>query len=341
MEPMVAIFWPAGEEVLQTAAQYGIKNVLVYGGPGSQHMTYQDYVAMRMKIESYDLKLAAIEGGFAPQLDYHDVMFGGPKQDELIEDLLTQVRDMGRAGIPINGYNWMPNSWGRAQSTMVRGGALGTGYDYEWENSRRPSTFGEDMDEDSMWDALEYWIKAVTPVAEEVGMLCGIHPDDPPVPQRGGVPSLLRNFAAYKRLVEIVDSDYNAIEFCQGTFSEMPGEDIYEMIDYFGKRNKILYVHFRNVTAQAPAFNEEFINTGYVNMKKAMRTYSDAGFTGNFIDDHCPLMVNDDDFPGNLGGYRSRLFAQGYIAGVIESVKKEVEYGGPVDMNAVRKGASS
>ena len=52
-------------------------------------------------------------------------------------------------------------------------------------------------------------------------------------------------------------------------------------------------------------------------------------------------MVDDTDFPGNLGGYRSRLFAQGYIAGVIESVKKEVEYGGPVDMSAAGKGASS
>ena len=72
-----------------------------------------------------------------------------------------------------------------------------------------------------------------------------------------------------------------------------------------------------------------------------MRTYRDAGFTGNFIDDHCPLMVDDTDFPGNLGGYRSRLFAQGYIAGVIESVKKEVEYGGPVDMSAAGKGALS
>jgi len=34
------------------------------------------------------------------------------------------------------------------------------------------------------------------------------------------------------------------------------------------------------------------------------------------------------------------LFAQGYISGVIESVKKEVEYGGPVDMSKVTKGAN-
>ena len=52
------------------------------------------------------------------------------------------------------------------------------------------------------------------------------------------MPGLFRSFDAFKRLVEIVDSDYNAIEFCQGTFFEMPGEDIYEMIDYFGNRNK-------------------------------------------------------------------------------------------------------
>ena len=341
MEPMVALHGNPTDEVLQVAAQFGIQNILVYGGPGTAHMKYHEYVALRMKIESYGLKLAAIEGGFSPQLEYHDVIFGGPKQDELIDDLLVQVRDMGRAGIPIYGYNWMPNSWGRAQPTIVRGGALGTGYDYDWENSRRPATFPEEnITEDQMWDALEYWIKAVTPVAEEVGMRCGIHPEDPPVPQRGGVPGLFRSFNAFKRLVEITDSDYNAIEFCQGTFSEMPGEDIYEMIEYFGTRNKIMYVHFRNVSGQAPSFNEEFINTGYVNMKKAMRTYRDAGFTGNFIDDHCPLMTEDEDFPGNLGGYRSRLFAQGYIAGVIESVKKEVEYGGPVDMSKVVKGAN-
>ena len=70
MEPMVAIFNPVGDEVLQTAVQYGIKNILVYGGPGTQHMSYQDYVTMRMRIESFGLKLAAIEGGFAHGRDF-------------------------------------------------------------------------------------------------------------------------------------------------------------------------------------------------------------------------------------------------------------------------------
>ncbi len=68
----------------------------------------------------------------------------------------------------------------------------------------------------------------------------------------------------------VYDSPSNAIEFCQGTFSEMEGEDIYQMIEYFTERQKVLYVHFRNVSGTVPKFNEEFINTGYVNMKRAM-----------------------------------------------------------------------
>lgn len=334
MEPAVAIREP-NDEVLQTAAQFGIKNIVVYSGPGSPGVGKPrkdscDYVTLRMRLESFGLKLVAIEGGFSPHRKYDDVVFGGPKRDELIEELLAEVRDMARAGVPIWGYNWMPNSWGRAYPSRTRGGAMATGYDWEWEQARRPLTFGVEIDEGRMWEALEYWIKALTPVAEEEGIRCGIHPDDPPVPQRAGVPGLLRSFDAFKKLMSFYESDYNAIEFCQGTFSEMPGEDIYEMIDYFARRDKVLYVHFRNVTGWAPKFHEEFINTGYVDMKRAMRTYRDAGYKGCFIDDHCPIMKDDTPFPGNLGGYRSRLFAQGYIQGLIESVTKEVAYGGPV-----------
>ena len=87
---------------------------------------------------------------------------------------------------------------------------------------------------------LEYWIKIITPIAEEEGIRLGIHPCDPPVEQLGGVPQLLRSFDSYKRLISIVESPSNAIEFCQGTFSEMEGDNIYEMIRYFGERGKIL-----------------------------------------------------------------------------------------------------
>ena len=75
------------------------------------------------------------------------------------------------------------------------------------------------------------------------------------------------------------------------------------------------------MSAQVPAFNEEFINTGYVDMHRAMRVYHEAGYDGVFMDDHCPLITGDAEFPGNWGGYRSRVFAQGYIQAMLEAVR--------------------
>ncbi|MDP6666777.1 MAG: mannonate dehydratase [Dehalococcoidia bacterium] len=326
----------ATDEVLQTSVQLGVNNLVFYGGPGmgvlpgtdqphgKDRNTYEDYVAFRERVESFGLKIAACEGGFVAAAKYHDVAFGGPGRDKLIDELAAEIADMGRAGIPILGYHWMPASVWRSGNTQVRGAADATAWDSDSDEMapiQEISIPGHyDLSRENMWECLEYWIRAITPVAEEAGIRLGIHPDDPPVPELGGVPRLLGSFDAYKRLTSIVDSPSNAIEFCQGTFSEMEGEDIYEMIRFFAGRKKVLYVHFRNVSARVPRFNEEFINTGYVDMKRAMETYNAAGYDGVFMDDHCPLITGDTDFPGNWGGYRSRIFAQGYIQAMLEAV---------------------
>ena len=244
-------------------------------------------------------------------------MLGGPNRDEQIENMIYTIRNIARAGIPIFGYNWMPSHVWRTPPYLIRGGAIATAFDLEFAK-KIPFTHDREYFEDEMWNHLEDWIKIITPIAEEEGIRLGIHPCDPPVKKLGGIPQLLRSFDSYKRLIEIYPSDSNAIEFCQGTFSEMEGEDIYQMIRYFGERKKILYVHFRNVSAQVPSFHEEFVNTGYVDMFKAMKIYSEVGFDGFFIDDHVPATFQDTGW-----GHRGRAFANGYIQGLIEAVKKD------------------
>ena len=328
--------WAIGnitEEVIKTSKQLGVENIIHYGGPGQtdwlgRGRTYQEYKDLINKLNSNDLNLVSFEGGFVGNPHYWDVVTGGPKRDELIEDLISQIRDMARAGVPAYGYNWMPLGWVRSDPIEIRGKANATAFNFSSNNlffggKKNIKSIGESnlLTKEILWENLEYWIKAVTPVAEEEGIRLGIHPDDPPVDEVGGVPRIMTNFEAFKRLIEIYPSDHNAIEFCQGTFSEMD-EDIYEMIEYFASRNKILYVHFRNVSAPNPNnFHEEFINTGYVDMHKAMKIYKDAGYEGCFMDDHCPDIENDKEFPGNLGGYRSRIFAQGYIQGLLDSIR--------------------
>ena len=329
----------ATDEVLELSAQLGVKNIVVYGGSGldaqigstdvriDYRNTFDDYVAIHKRMESYGLNLVACEGGFLAHPKYHDLVFGGPKRDAIIDGLASEITDMGRAGIPIFGYHWMPAYVWRSEAVKIRDGADATAWDSNSLNQfaiQEISIAGHyDVSIENMWNCLEYWIKAITPVAETAGIRLGIHPDDPPVPELARIPRLLGSFEAFKRLVAIMDSPSNAIEFCQGTFSEMEGEDIYQMIEYFTRRQKVLYVHFRNVSGTVPKFNEEFTNTGYVNMKRAMEIYHAAGYAGVFMDDHCPLVNHDAEFPGNWGGYRSRVFAQGYIQAMIEAVTVE------------------
>ncbi len=231
------------------------------------------------------------------------------------------VRSIARAGIPIFGYNWMPSGvWRSIRHARIRGGAEATAYDHA-EMRDAPLTHSREYSEAELWANLEYWIKAITPVAEEEGIRIGIHPADPPVDRVGGIPRLLNGFAGYKRLTEIVDSPSNAIEFCQGTFSEMSDSadgGIYDMVRYFGARKKILYVHFRNVSNPGPKFDESFINTGYVDMLRALRVYHEVGFEGVFVDDHVPHTRGDTAW-----GHRGRAFANGYIQALIDVVEVE------------------
>jgi len=275
-------------------------------------------IKLRIAVENYGLKLSAIEN--VPTDFYDHIMLGGPKKEAQIENMIKAITNIARAGIPSFGYNWMPSHVWRTTPTAIRGGAIATGFNYA-EAKGYPLTHGRKYSEEEMWKNLEEWIRIITPVAEKEGIRLGIHPSDPPVAVLGGVPQLFRSFSAYKRLIEIVDSPANGIEFCQGTFSEMEdakGDGIYEMIEYFVKRKKIIYVHFRNVSGTVPKFHEEFINTGWVDMYRAIKIYADNGYDGFFIDDHACQTFGDTEW-----GHTSRAFSVGYIQALLESVKRK------------------
>jgi len=311
-------FAQPSREFLAFAAQYGATDVLVnHPQLPAPHGRWElaDLVKLRLTVEQYGLRLSAIEN--VPVSFYDHIMLGGPKCDQQLENMVDTIRNIARAGIPMFGYHWMPSMVWRTPPVTIRGGAVATAFDRSVADTM-PLTHGREYDEEELWGHLENWIRLITPIAEEEGIRLGIHPCDPPVERLGGIPQLLRSFDAYKRLIEIYPSDANAIEFCQGTFAEMSGEDIYEIIRYFGERNKILYVHFRNVSGPVPKFHEEFVNTGYVDMYKAMKVYHEVGFDGFFIDDHVPQTIDDTPW-----GHRGRAFANGYIQGLIEAVTKE------------------
>jgi mannonate dehydratase len=249
------------------------------------------------------------------------VKLGLDGRDEDIENWITSLRNVGAAGIPVICYNWMAVfGWLRTSATVrVRGDALATAYDHE-EMQRAPMTEYGEISEEQLWDSLEYFLKAVVPVADEVGVKLAMHPDDPPLSPIRGVGRIMTSPDNFQRLIDLVPSPANGITFCQGCFAEM-GIDVPATIRRFGEQDRIYFAHFRNLRGTAEHFCEMFHDDGDTDMLATMKAYYDVGFDGPMRPDHVPTLEGEaNERPGySLLG---RLYAVGYMKGLIEAVEK-------------------
>ena len=200
-----------------------------------------------------------------------------------------------------------------------------TAFDFEDVKNAELTQYGR-VTKETLWKNLEYFLKAVMPEAEKIGMKLAMHPDDPQVDSIKGIERIMTSPANFERMMKIYPSVYNGVTFCQGNFSLMGDVDIPKLVRKWGK-DKIHFVHFRNVqdlSGKKPStkFTETFHDEGQIDMYAAMKAYYDIGFKGPLRPDHVPCMASDtNDFPGysNIG----ILFALGYIRGLMESISKE------------------
>lgn len=279
--------------------------------PGSSSWDLRDLVRLRNRVEDAGLRLAAIEN--IPLDFYDDVMLGRDGRDAQLEHVKETIRNLGRAEIPILGYNWMPNLvWSSSTTYPVRGGAEARAYNHE-QLKDAPPTHDREYTEAELWENYEYFLREVIPVAEAVGVELCVHPDDPPVESLGGIPRLFRSFENYKRAMNLVDSPCHGIEFGLGVFSEM-GEDVLEVIEYFGERDEISYVHFRDVEGTVPRFHETFVDEGNYDAWEVVRKLDEVGFEGVMIPDHVPTMSCDDPWASGRG------YTVGYLRGLLDAL---------------------
>ena len=310
------------DERLIFAKQLGVDNIIVHAPElsGDGYWEFQDLLRLRTRIESFGLTLYAIEN--IPANHYDKIREGRPGRDEQIEKVCKTITNMGRAGIGVLGYHFILLGVWRTEYSAGsgdRGGAKVTKYDHSLVANAPTADIGT-FDDETVWANLEYFLKAVVPVAEREGVVLALHPDDPPVASIAGVARIIRSIEAYKRVMAIIESPSNAIEFCQGTVAEMATDPqaVYDAIRYFVRRKKISYVHFRNVSTGVPCFEETFIEDGYVDMLQAMRCYQEEGFDGVLIGDHVPGMVGDTAW-----GHRGRAYATGYIKALMRCVSSK------------------
>lgn len=275
--------------------------------------------AMKRDHENFSrhgLKMVAIEDT-APM---DKVRLGLSGRDEEIENVITQIRAMAALDIPVLCYNWMAlSSWGRTSvDTIGRGGARVTSFKASDADLMSPLVEPGAITEVQLWEGLQYFLDAVIPIAEEVGVKLGMHPDDPPRARYRNIPRIMRSADAYRRLLEMYPSSSNGITLCQGNFALMDG-DLPSMIREFGGREAIAMVHFRDVRGTVDEFVETFHDEGKTDLVACMRAYAEVGFAGPMRPDHVPTMDGEsNERPGyaTLG----RLFAIGYIRGLEHSV---------------------
>jgi mannonate dehydratase len=310
----------ATDEDLQFAQQLGVDYVNI--PTGGRDATLENFIHLKQRVEAAGLKIWNIGNSNVHNME--EVTLNLPGRDQKIEEYKTFLRNLAQAGIFYTTYAHMGNGiWSSARET-TRGNAPARAFDMakdpvgNWAGKvfKGPLTHGRKFSNEELWENYTYFIRQVVPVAEELGIRIGIHPDDPPVPELGGVPRcIFGNFDGYMRALEIANSPNIGVCLCAGTWMEggkHMGRDVFEAAQAFAKMDKLWKIHFRNVSGPIPRFLETFVDNGYTDMLKLMRTLHEVDFCGALIADHVPAMV---------GGPRvGWAYSIGYIKALLAAV---------------------
>jgi mannonate dehydratase len=310
------------DEDLTWIKQMGIDYLNVQTGNG--RATLDNFRAIRKRVESAGLKVWNIPNNENRNIE--EVTLNLPGRDQKIEWLKQYIRDTGNAGIGYITYAHMANGiWSSGQETIRGNGKarafhLKTAKGY-WNGKiyEGPLTHGREYSKEELWDNYTYFIRQIAPVAEEAGVRIGIHPDDPPVPELGGIPRhIFGTFDGYVRALEIANSPNIGVCLCCGTWMEggkSMGKNVFEAARAFAKMGKLWKIHFRNVSSPIPDFVETYIDNGYTDMGKLMKTLVDVDFRGNLIADHVPAMAG--------ARQSSWSYSMGYIRALYNSALEE------------------
>jgi len=315
----------------------------VYDVPVGEEWPLERILELKRKVEAAGLQLSLIES-----VPVHEhIKLGLPDRDRLIDNYGRTLRNLGKAGVPVVCYNFMPVfDWTRSQLDYeLEDGSTALIYEEEvvqrmnpltgelqlpgWDSSYRKEDLQRlfeqyaSVDEEKLWDNLSYFVKAIMPIAEEAGVRMAIHPDDPPWPIFG-LPRIITNEAALERFLRLYDSPVNGLCLCSGSLGANPANDFPAMVRRFGKEDRVNFMHARNIkiTGERSFQESAHLSTaGSLDMAEIIRALRDIDYAGPIRSDHGRMIWGETGKPGY--GLYDRALGAVYLNGMWEAIGKE------------------
>lgn len=289
---------------------------------GDPIWSLENLVSLQKQAADKGLRIYGIEN-ISPA-DWYDVLLDGPKKEEQMENLKEIIRNVGKAGIPTFGYNFsLAGVWGHQKTTQARGGAVSTCFHADelkldaripngevWNmtyDANAPEGFMPDISYEELWARLKWFLENILPVAEEAGVMLALHPDDPPMPMLRGTPRLVYQPELYQKVLDLVPSPCNGIDFCMGSIQEMTNGNIYDALEQYTSQGKVAYTHVRNVRGKVPNYTEVFVDDGDIDIHRTLEILHKHHFDGVLIPDHTPQIACADPWHAGMA------YALGFI----------------------------
>jgi mannonate dehydratase len=330
----------------------GMKNIVsaLFDVPVGEVWPADEIAALKREIGDHGLLFETVES-----VNVHeDIKLGLPSRDRYIENYGQTLKHLGRAGVKVVCYNFMPVfDWTRSDlAKALPDGSTVLSYDERvisgldpqalvdkmeknangftmpgWEKERLAELkqlfeLYREVDEERLFENLKYFLEGVIPAAEASGVKMAIHPDDPPW-SVFGLPRIATSKVNLERIVKLVDSPFSGLTLCSGSLGADAANLIPDIVRYFGKMGRVHFGHVRNIRIDSPGIFYETAHKdddGSLSMFEIMKAFHDIGFAGPLRPDHGRMIWGETGRPGY--GLYDRALGAVYLQGLWDAIDR-------------------